>query len=200
MITIKTTRPVLQTDGEMLAVADLWLREYAPANMVSSGVDGEKNAELIVGVCLQRYGNLTVSGLTESAHLLGSTGKLVLIPEPKVPTADEIAIAANAKQHQQYLDSIKPQRTLERSKIGQQKLDQNKRDALALEIKNINALCASEINSFFVGSPHRGISYSETESGQQKLRDARDQFPRRATDLSAAKSALAAVREVKSRL
>ena len=81
----------LQTNDEMLRVADEWFRNFCPPNLVKDGPSGKKNAELIMERCLQKYGGiLTISGMTEAVHELGAA-HLDLIPEPKQLTQEEKA-------------------------------------------------------------------------------------------------------------
>ena len=102
-----------QSNEELIRVADEWFRNFCPSNLVKDGPRGTKNAELIMGRCLQKYGILTISGMTESAYELGPAGKLALIPAPKVLTAAEKfeieAKKAEERMRRDYLDSIKPQ-------------------------------------------------------------------------------------------
>jgi len=81
----------LQTNDEMIRVADEWFRLFCPPNLVKDGTSGKKNAELIMERCLQKYsGILTISGMTEAVHELGAA-HLDLISEPKQLTQEEKA-------------------------------------------------------------------------------------------------------------
>jgi hypothetical protein len=79
----------LQTSNEVILVADDWFRNFCPPNLVKDGPEGTKNAELIMGRCLQKHGMVTAGRLTEAA--LAAAGKLAIIPEPKQPTQEEKA-------------------------------------------------------------------------------------------------------------
>jgi hypothetical protein len=107
---------LLQSNDEMSRVADEWIRLFCPPNLVKDGPAGEKNGQLIIAECLRRYGILTISGLTETVHVLGAAGRLDLIPAPLV--APELtpeqkreleAQKAIERQRQDYVDSLKPQ-------------------------------------------------------------------------------------------
>lgn len=89
----------IQSTEELIRVADEWLRNFCPSNLVIDGPEGMKNGELIIGRCLQRYADiLTISGMTETVRELAAEGKLALIPEPKVPTQAERAAEFRRKE------------------------------------------------------------------------------------------------------
>jgi hypothetical protein len=101
-------------------------RNFCPSNLVKDGLSGTKNAELIVGRCLQKHGILTISGMTEAAVELGAAHALISEPPaPKVKTADELAAAEIAKQHRDHMDSIRPQESFD-AKVAR---DKQKRQA-----------------------------------------------------------------------
>jgi hypothetical protein len=81
----------LQTNNEVILVADDWFRNFCPSNLVKDGARGTKNAELIMGRCLQKHGMVTAGAMTAAAHELAAEGKLALIPEPKQLTQEEKA-------------------------------------------------------------------------------------------------------------
>jgi hypothetical protein len=117
----------IQSQEDILRTADDWFRNFCPSNLVKDGPSGTKNAELIMGRCLKKHGILTISGMTEAAFELGAA-HLALIPEPpalKVKTADELTAAEIAKQHRDYMDSIRPQESFD-AKVAR---DKQKRQA-----------------------------------------------------------------------
>jgi hypothetical protein len=186
----------MQTHDEVLRVFDEYQRGYATPDLILDGDNGRVMYEFVAA----RWGVVSITYLIEAEKMLGD--KLARKPQPKVPTQAEIQAAADAKSEERmrkdYLQSLKPQHTLEQEKLSRDKLAENKRLAAAKELKDVNASIDSEINSYFVGNPNRGIDYSRTESGQQTMKAARDQHDRRTID--GARNALQAVREVKSRL
>src|ERR1700732_5276846 len=96
----------LQSNEEMLRIADEWIRNFRPSNLVPS----TKNAELILAECLNKHGIISISGMTEAAHAVAAQLELYPdAPQPKVKTADELAAEEIAKQHRDYMDSIRPQ-------------------------------------------------------------------------------------------
>jgi hypothetical protein len=194
----------LQTSNELIRVADEWFRNFCPSNLVKDGPSGTKNAELILGRCLQKYGILTISGMTESAHELGPEGKLTLIPEPKEPTQAEIAAKLEAKMRRDYLDSLKPQHTLEQQKLSQERLDSNKKAANEKELKTLLSQIEREISEHVVGHASGHQDYSRTESEREtllnaaQLRNVRD--VRSIRSIENARRALSAVRTKKATL
>jgi hypothetical protein len=75
-----------QSDEELIRVMDEFVRLYFPPNVVKN----ERNVTLIGDRCVQKYGLVSISGLTEAAHELGAAN-LELIPQPKVLTVQEHA-------------------------------------------------------------------------------------------------------------
>jgi hypothetical protein len=87
-----------QSNDELIRVADEFFRSFCPSDLVKDGPNGTKNAELIMGHCLQRHGFVSISGMTESASELAADGYLALIPAPKVKTQEELAQEFQAKE------------------------------------------------------------------------------------------------------
>jgi hypothetical protein len=188
----------LQTNDELLRVADEWFRNFFPSNLVKDGPSGTKNAELILGRCLQKYGILTISGMTESAHELGPERKLALIPEPKQPTQVDIAAKLEAKMRKDYADSIAPQTLEGTQKRNQQKADADKKAANEKEYKTLVSQIEFEISNHTIGHPSGATDYSRTESERDSLRQVRDEHDRRT--IEGVRRALFAVRSAKSKL
>jgi hypothetical protein len=188
----------LQTSDELIRIADEWFRNFCPSNLVKDGPSGAKNAELILSRCLQKYGILTISGMTESARELGPEGKLALIPAPKEPTQVEIAAKLEAKMRKDYADSIAPQSLEATQKRNQQKADVEKKAANEKEYKTLVSQIEFEISNYSVGHPSGSLDYSRTDSGRDSLRKVRDEHDRRT--IEGARRALSAVRLAKSKL
>ncbi len=85
-----------QSDDELIRVMDEWVRNFFPPNVVKN----ERNVTLIGDRCIQKYGLVSISGLTEAAHELGAAN-LELIPTPPQPkelTQEEKAAIFQAKE------------------------------------------------------------------------------------------------------
>jgi len=177
-----------------LALFDEYSRGFAPADLLRT----DANASTMINYVLDKYRVVTISYLIAAERALGT--QLQRTPPVHVPTKTELAIAAEKKMRKDYLDSIKPQETLEQSKLGQARLNENAKAAIEKQIKNVNAEIESSINSYFVANPNRGIDYGKTESGLAALRSTCDKYPRRTSDLGTAKNCLEAVKAVKYKL
>jgi hypothetical protein len=162
----------IQSQEDILRTADDWFRNFCPSNLVKDGLSGTKNAELIMGRCLQKHGVLTISGMTEAAHELGPEGKLVLIPEPpapKVKTADELAAAEIAKQHRDYMDSIRPQESFD-AKVARDKQKRQAAEAAKAQTDAKDALAVAISGYQCYRLNGAGIDYVATETVQRELR------------------------------
>lgn len=183
----------IQTNDELIRVADEWFRNFRPSNLVIDGPSGTKNAELIMGHCFKRHGIVTISGLTEAVRELGSQLEFV-----KEPTATEIAAKQEARMRKDYADSIAPQSTLGRQKLNQGKADAEKKIANDKEYRTLLAQIEFEISNYTVGHPSGGTDYSRTDSGRSTLRQVLESHDRRT--IAGAKLALSAVRAAKNKL
>jgi hypothetical protein len=133
---------MLQSQEEVLRIADEFLRNFRPSNLVPSAA----NAEKILSRCLNVKGLVSISYMTESAQELAAAGQLELYPEPqqpKPPTAEELAAKEIARQHRDYIESIKPQPSFEdrvkaekakRQAVEAEKAQENAKAQLAVEI------------------------------------------------------------------
>src|ERR1700732_3160170 len=91
----------LQSNEEMLRIADEWIRNFRPSNLVPS----TKNAELILAECLNKHGIISISGMTEAAHAIAVQLELTPTPPaPKVKTAEELAAEENTKMYRDYVE------------------------------------------------------------------------------------------------
>lgn len=88
----------LQSNDEVIRVADEFFRNFCPQNLVKDGPQGSTNAQLIAERCFRKHGILTISNMAEAAYELGTEGKLALIPEPKTLTRDEQAAIFQKKE------------------------------------------------------------------------------------------------------
>jgi len=101
-----------QSDDELVRVMDEWVRNFFPPNVVKN----ERNVTLIGDRCVQKYGLVSISGLTEAAHELGAAHlDLVLQPKELTPAEKAAAAAKKAEERMQrdYMDSIKPQESFD---------------------------------------------------------------------------------------
>jgi hypothetical protein len=169
----ETFRQFIQSQEEILRVADDWFRNFCPPNVVKDGSGGTKNAELIMGDCLQRHGALTISGMTESVHALAAQGKVAIIPaptQPKMKTAEELAQEEIVRQNRDYLDSLKPQPDFnEKMREVQRKKDKEKAAKVQKDAEGELAVAISGYQCYRVNGA--GIDYSATEMVQKELRD-----------------------------
>jgi hypothetical protein len=180
----------LQTQDEIIRVFDEYQRGgYAPPDLILDADNGKTIFEFVVA----KWGIVSITYLRDAEKLLGSKLK-----RKKQPTKAELAAKETAKQHADYLKSLEPQTTLYQQKLGQDRLDANKKDALAKEFKNVLAQIETEIGNFSVGHASGHQDYSGTDSGKQILRSACDQYDRRT--IEGARRALSAVRTAKSKL
>jgi hypothetical protein len=191
----------IQSNDELIRVADEWFRNFCPPNLVKEGAAGARNAQLIAERCLT-HNVLTISTMTEAARELAAEGKLALIPQVKQPTPAEIA-AEQAKKAEQrmrrdYLESLKPQRVLDVQKLNADKAATAKAESTQKELRGLEAQISREIEDYSASHP-MGIDYSRTESGRSTLREVLSQHPNRNT-VEKAKQALEAVRNAKRQL
>jgi len=201
-IKITTNKKIYQSDDGLILVADEWLRNFCPPNLVKDGADGAKNAELVLGRCIQVHGMLTISGLNEACQELAAAGQLSLAALPTEPTQAELEAIADKKSeermHRDYLESKKTGTVESVQTINAKNAEIAKKAALAKELASVNAEIASAINSFLVGNPNRGVSYSATQAGQDAMKEARGRHNR--STIAGARAALADVLKVRSRL
>jgi hypothetical protein len=174
----------------VLAVADDWLRNYAPTDMVQN----EKNAGILVLYCLDHFGVVTTSGLTQAYNARRTTLDLVSPSKAK----SELAAKLEAKMRKDFADSVAPNSTLGRQKANQEKADAEKKAASEKELKAILSQIESEIENYTKGHVSGATDYSATESGRNSLRRVRDSQDRRT--IQGAKLALSAVRAEKMKM
>jgi hypothetical protein len=108
----------LQSKDEMLRIADEWVRNFCPPNLITEGEAGSKNAALISQKCYDDQGGIiSISGLTNAAHALAAKGLLALKPtvvELTQAQKDELAAKQQMdRQQRDYLASIAPQESFE---------------------------------------------------------------------------------------
>lgn len=162
----------LQSNDEVIRVADEFFRNCCPQNLVKDGPQGSTNAQLIAERCFRKHGILTISNMTEAAYELGTEGQLALIPEPpapKVKTADELAAEEIAKQHRDYMDSIRPQESFE-AKIARDKQKRQAAEAARAQedARGHLAVAISGYQCYRLNGA--GIDYTATEIVQRELR------------------------------
>jgi hypothetical protein len=160
-----------QSNEEIIRVADEWFRNFCPLNLIKTGAEGSKNAEAIISRCLQKYGILTISGLTEAAHELGAA-HLDLVPtQPELTPAEKQALAAKKaeeRMRRDYLDSIKPQPSYdERVKAEQAK--KVAEDAAKLQAQAESTLKLA-IDSYETYRGPGRVDFAKTESLRAQLR------------------------------
>ena len=161
----------LQSNDELIRVADDFFRNFCPPNLVKDGPSGTKNAEAIISRCLQKHGVVTAGSLTEAAHELAAEGKLALIPEPpatKVKTVDELAAEEHKRQYLDYLESIKPQESFEvRVRAETAKKNAEKLAKAQADAKGQLELAISGYQCYRLNGA--GIDYAATEMAQKEL-------------------------------
>jgi hypothetical protein len=183
----------MQSQEEILRLFDEYGRGFAPSDFLFT----EHNASAMFNYVSEKYGGLfSVSYLIEAEKALGV--QLQRKPQPKEPTQAEIAAKGEARMHRDWLESLKPQTTLYQQKLGQNRLDENKKAADAKELKSINSKIENEVGNFSVGHASGHQDYSRTDSGKQTLREVRDKHDRQT--IEGARRALSAVRLAKSKL
>src|SRR5438445_7263428 len=72
---------MLQSHDEVLRIADEWLRNFRPSNLVPSN----KNAEKILVRCLDVKGLVSITYMSESAQELAAAGQLELFTITQLP-------------------------------------------------------------------------------------------------------------------
>jgi hypothetical protein len=180
---------MLQSNEEILRIADEYSRGFAPSDLIRS----EKNAEAMLRYALEKYGLVSISYLIEAEQTLGAQ-----LDRVKEPTATEKAAKLEAKMRKDYADSIAPQSTLGQQKTNQEKADASKKTANEKEFKQLNSLIEFEISNYSVGHPSGCLDYSRTESGRDQLRQVCNSHDRRT--ITGAKLALSAIRAAKSKM
>jgi hypothetical protein len=157
---------MIQTIDEVRRTADDWGRNLAPADMVQN----TRNAQLLVDYCLTQFGTVTAGGLTKAYNALRATLDLVPAPPaPKAKTANELAAEEIAKQHRDYMDSIRPQESFE-AKVARDKQKRLAAEATKAQedAKGQLAVAISGYQCYRVNGA--GIDYAATETVQRELR------------------------------
>jgi hypothetical protein len=183
---------MLQSNDEILRIADEYSRGFAPTDLIHS----ETNAEAMLRYALEKYGLVSISYLIEAEQTLGV--QLERKPQPKQPTEAEKAAKLEAKMRKDYADSIAPQTTLGQQKTNQDRADENKKIANEKEFKQLNSLIEFEISNYTVGHASGVTDYARTEYGRESLRKVRDSHDR--STILNAKAALSAVRAAKAKM
>jgi hypothetical protein len=156
----------LQSNEEMLRIADEWIRNFRPSNLVPS----TKNAELILTQCLKTSGVISISGMTEAAHAIAAQLELIPTPPaPKVKTADELAVEENTKMFRDYVESVKPQESFEvRVRAETAKKNAEKLAKAQADAKGQLAVAIAGYQCYRTSGA--GIDYGATEMVQKELR------------------------------
>jgi hypothetical protein len=183
----------MQSREEMSRIWTDWKSLYAPKNFI----DDDNSQVLLADFVVTHYGGVpSFTALNAAVVALASQ---VLTPEPTPAQIEaDLAAKANARQRREYLDSLKPQETLEQQKLSQKRIRQTQKAVNEKELKSINSLIDHEINGYVVGHANGHTDYAKTNYGQADLRVVRDKYPR--NTLENAKAALSAVRTAKVKL
>jgi hypothetical protein len=186
---------IVQTQDEVLRLFDEYQRGgYAPSDLILDGDNGKTMFDFVIA----KWGVISITYLREAEQFLGAKLKRTKAPTQAEIEAERVA-KGNARMRKDYLDSLRPQKTLEQQKTGQARLDANKKAANGKELKSINSQIEREISEHVVGHPRIGIDYSRTDSERDTLREARDKHADRHT-IEGARRALSAVKTAKSKL
>lgn len=152
---------MVQSLDEVLRLVDEWFRIYKPENVIKNN----KNATLLVEACLDKFNLISISYLTDTAEAIAD--KLDLTPPPPPPkTAEELAQDEIARQHRDYMESIKPQPADFHERVKQAEVKE--KNAKAQEnAKGELALAISGYQCYRVNGA--GIDYTATEMAQKEL-------------------------------
>jgi hypothetical protein len=153
---------IVQSLDEVLRLVDEWFRVYKPENVVTN----KKNATLLVDTCLTKFGLISISYLTETAEAIA--GQLDLTPAPVAKTSEQLAADEIARQHRDYMESIKPQPDFhERAKQVQDKAQAEKNAKVQEDAMGQLAVAISGYQCYRINAG--GIDYSATELVQKEL-------------------------------
>ncbi len=159
---------MLQSHDEVLRIADEWLRNFRPSNLVPS----KKNAEKILVRCLDVKGLVSITYMSESAQELAAAGQLELYPEPQQPkelTQEEKAAEFQKRQftrHQKDQLENSEAAFFERVKRAEEakKLEREAQEQAAAEVALNNEILRYECYS----GPNR-IDHSKSEAFRKDL-------------------------------
>src|ERR1700722_15088094 len=185
---------IVQTQDEVLRLFDEYQRGgYAPSDLILDGDNGKTMFDFVIA----KWGVISITYLREAEQLLGGKLKRTKAPTQAEIEAERVA-KGNARMRKDYLDSRRPQQTLEQQKTAQARLDSNKKAAAEKELKSINSQIEREISEHSANHPSMGIDYAKTESERDTLRRVRDEHNR--TTIEGAKRALSAVKAKRASL
>jgi hypothetical protein len=167
----KENTMTVQTIEEVKRIAADWAANQKPADLMPT----EKNAVMLVNYCIDNFGVVIASNLTKAYNALRD--KLDLVP-PAAPavaaipkTADELAQEEIARQHRDYMDSIKPQPSFD-ERVAADKAKRQKADAKK-EQEDAKGMLAVVIAGYQCYRGPNQIDYSTTEMVQKELRGVR---------------------------
>jgi len=165
------SQQVVQTIEEVRRIAADWVANQKPADLMST----DKNAVMLVDYCINNFGVVIASNLTKAYQALRD--KLDLFPPEPVAAAvtpktdDELAAEEIARQHRDYMESIKPQPSFD-ERVAQEKAKRLAADAKK-EQEDAKAMLVVVIAGYQCYRGPNRIDYGTTDMVQKELRGVR---------------------------
>ncbi len=155
---------LVQTKDELIRVVDEWIRNFKPSDFIESHNNGKR----MVDYCLDKVGAVSITGLTQAYEVLKAAGVLDIIPAAIPKTNDELAAEEIARQHRDFMDSIKPQPSFE-DHVNTEKAKRLAAEATKTQddAKGALALAISGYQCYRVNGS--GVDYLATETVQAEL-------------------------------
>jgi hypothetical protein len=162
---------IVQTPDEMVRVMDEWFRNFAPS-VAPDLLGTHNNGKRQVDYCLENFGAVSITGLTQAYEALKAAGVLDLKPaEPVLSEGEKARLQAEKsekKMRQDYLDSVKPQLSFEEhQKAEQAKKATEEAKKAQDDAKGQLAVAIAGYQCYRVNGS--GVDYTATELMQKEL-------------------------------